>query len=57
MDKSALLGSIVMQRLGGCWQELLAEFEVAFVTFLYGQSLEGNAPFVITLFSFLSEAQ
>lgn len=43
LDKSALLRSVIAHQFGGCWQQLLAEFEVAFVTFLYGQSLEGFA--------------
>lgn len=41
MDKSELLRSLIVKQLRGQWQQLLAEFEVAFASFLYGQSLEG----------------
>jgi AAR2 protein len=41
LDKSALLDDAI-QRVGGNADELLAEFQLAFVTFLYGQSLEGK---------------
>jgi AAR2 protein len=41
LDKSALLNDVI-QRAGGDPDELLAEFELAFVLFLYGQSLEGE---------------
>jgi len=43
MDKSELLRSLIVKQLRGQWQQLLAEFEVAFASFLYGQSLEGFA--------------
>ena len=43
LDKSALLDDAI-QRVGGDADELLAEFQLAFVMFLYGQSLEGNLP-------------
>lgn len=41
MDKSVLLRSLIATQLRGQWQQLLAELEVAFASFLYGQSLEG----------------
>ena len=41
LDKSALLDDAI-QRVGGNADELLAEFQLAFVMFLYGQSLEGD---------------
>lgn len=41
LDKSALLDDAI-QRVGGDADELLAEFQLAFVMFLYGQSLEGE---------------
>jgi AAR2 protein len=40
LDKSALLDD-AFQRVGGDADELLAEFQLTFVMFLYGQSLEG----------------
>jgi len=41
LDKSALLEGTIAQQCGGDVGELLAEFELAFAAFLYGQSLEG----------------
>ena len=41
LDKSALLRAVVAAQPQGRWQQLLAEFQLGFVTFLFGQSLEG----------------
>lgn len=41
LDKSGLLEDTIAQQRGGDANELLAEFELAFASFLYGQSLEG----------------
>ncbi len=41
LDKSALLRAVVAAQPQCRWQQLLAEFQLGFVTFLFGQSLEG----------------
>mmetsp|Transcript_39536 Transcript_39536/g.112109 ORF Transcript_39536/g.112109 Transcript_39536/m.112109 type:complete len:435 (-) Transcript_39536:116-1420(-) len=41
MDKSAVLANLIATRLGGSHQELLAEFQMSFLNFVMGHSLEG----------------
>lgn len=45
LDKSKLLEDTIARQRGGNAEELLAEFELAFAAFLYGQSLEGAQAF------------
>ena len=47
LDKSGLLEQTIAEAYGGRQEALLAEFQYAFITFLFGQSLEG-APLGLT---------
>ena len=43
MDKSSVLAAAVQQRYGGQHEGLLGEMQLAFVAFVFGQSLDGFA--------------